>query len=55
MGEIPRSRRKRYLGHSPGDVTGGYEDHSPEYYLQGDTKRLREYVGAEPRILRAVG
>lgn len=55
MANIPRSRRMRYFGHTAGDVTGLYEDHSPEYYLAADTQRLKEYAGKEPRRLQVVG
>ena len=54
MAGIPKSRRRFYLGHQAKDVTDGYEDHSPEYYLAGDCRLLKEYVGAAPQLLRAV-
>jgi integrase len=43
---IPRSRRKHYLGHSAGDVTGLYERRELLAWLEEDAGRLRAYAGA---------
>jgi integrase len=42
---IPRSRRKLYLGHSAGDVTGLYERRELLAWLEEDGERLRAYAG----------
>lgn len=42
---IPRSRRKLYLGHSAGDVTGLYERRELLAWLEKDGERLRAYAG----------
>jgi hypothetical protein len=42
---VPRTRRRQYLGHGAGDVTGLYELHEVESYLLDDAHRLREFVG----------
>lgn len=44
---ILRTRRKLYLGHSAGDVTGGYELHEVSAFLAEDGKILRQFAGLE--------
>lgn len=44
---IPRSRRKQYLGHSTGDVTGGYETSEVEAFLADDAARLKAFMTRE--------
>ena len=44
---ILRTRRKRYMGHSAGDVTGGYELHEVSAFLAEDGKTLRQFAGLE--------
>lgn len=51
MAGIPDSRAARYMGHAIGSVLRLYQDHSPEYYLAGDTARLRDYIGQSPHRL----
>jgi integrase len=38
---IPRTRRKLYLGHAAGDVTGMYELHEVREFLAADAAKLR--------------
>jgi integrase len=47
---IPRSRRKLYLGHSAGDVTGLYERRELLAWLEEDAARLRAYAGSIAEI-----
>lgn len=42
---IPRTRRKLYLGHGAGDVTGLYELHEVRAFLAADGGALRAYLG----------
>lgn len=42
---VPRTRRKLYLGHGAGDVTGLYELHEVTDFLAADGERLRAYLG----------
>jgi hypothetical protein len=42
---IPRTRRKLYMGHSVGDVTGLYELHEVTAFLAGDAEKLRVFLG----------
>jgi integrase len=44
---IPRSRRKHYLGHSAGDVTGLYERRELLAWFEEDAARLQTYAGIE--------
>jgi hypothetical protein len=44
---ILRTRRKLYMGHSAGDVTGGYELHEVSAFLAEDGKTLRQFAGLE--------
>ena len=46
---IPRTRRRLYLGHGAGDVTGLYETHEVAAFLADDAQRLREYVAPGSR------
>jgi len=43
--DIPRIRRKLYLGHSNSDMTDLYERRNIEEFLVEDAERLRAYVG----------
>jgi integrase len=47
--QIPRSRRRRYMGHSLGDVTELYEDEEVERYLSEDAAKLEGFVRAGER------
>jgi hypothetical protein len=51
---VPRTRRKQYLGHST-DVTGRYEWHEVEVYLQDDAEALLRHLGGVQRQMAAVG
>ena len=44
---ILRTRRKLYMGHSAGDVTGGYELHEVSAFLSEDGTILRQFIGLE--------
>jgi len=46
---IPRTRRKIYMGHSVGDVTGLYEQHEVEAFLTEDAAKLESFVRAGER------
>ena len=48
---IPRSRRKNYLGHSAGDVTGLYERRELLAWLEEDAGRFRGYAGIATECL----
>lgn len=50
MAGVPRSRRKLYLGHGSGDVTGLYEIHEVRAFLQADAERLRVFLGLATTI-----
>ena len=52
---VPRTRRRRYLGHKRKDVTDIYEDFPVESFLQEDRGSLRRYLGRVPKFLRKVG
>lgn len=43
---IQRTRRKIYMGHAVGDVTGLYEQHEVETFLAEDAVKLEAYVRA---------
>jgi integrase len=49
LAQIPRSRRKLYLGHSTGDTTGGYEVSEVEAFLADDAKRLLAFIRREQK------
>lgn len=49
---VVRSRRRAYLGHGAGDVTGLYELHDVAQYLADDARRLREFIGITDRAPR---
>jgi integrase len=54
---IVRARRKMYLGHASGDVTGLYEEHEIDGYLAEDAAALRRFIGLpepSPTPLRKV-
>ena len=42
---VPRTRRKLYLGHGAGDVTGLYELHEVAAHLAADAVLLRAFLG----------
>lgn len=42
---IPRTRRKLYMGHTAGDVTGLYELHEVRAFLAADAIALKAYLG----------
>ena len=44
--QIPRTRRRQYMGHSLGDVTDIYEQHEVEQYLAEDASKLDAFVKA---------
>lgn len=44
---ILRTRRKLYMGHSAGDITGGYELHEVSAFLAEDGRSLRQFIGLE--------
>lgn len=50
---VPRTRRKLYLGHGAGDVTGLYELHEVAAFLAEDAQKLRVFLGAptEPHTM----
>lgn len=52
LASIPRTRRRRYMGHARRDVTDIYEDHPVEPYLAEDRKALRRVLGAVPAWLQ---
>lgn len=45
---IVRARRKMYMGHAAGDVTGLYERSEIDAYLVADARLLQTYLGFEP-------
>jgi hypothetical protein len=46
---VPRTRRKLYLGHGAGDVTGLYELHEVTAHLSPRTGlKLRAFLGLGP-------
>lgn len=47
--QIPRTRRRQYMGHSTGDVTDIYEQHEVDQYLIDDAAKLEEFVKSEKR------
>lgn len=47
--QIPRTRRRRYLGHAIGDVTELYEQDELERYLAEDAARLEAFVRSAER------
>jgi len=54
---IVRARRKMYMGHAAGDVTGLYERHELDAYLVEDARAMRRYLGfpeATPTALKQV-
>jgi hypothetical protein len=48
--EIPRTRRKLYLGHAAGDVTDRYERREITRFLEEDRARLVKVLGVEPTL-----
>jgi integrase len=42
---VPRTRRRLYLGHGAGDVTGLYELHEVAAHLAADASLLRAFLG----------
>jgi integrase len=54
--QIPRTRRRQYLGHSLGDVTDIYEQHEVEEHLAADAAKLEAFVKAgEKETLKLEG
>lgn len=54
--QIPRTRRRQYMGHSIGDVTDIYEQHEVEAHLPGDAAKIEAFVrAAERETLRLEG
>lgn len=47
--EIPRTRRKMYLGHAGGDVTSLYEQHEVKQFLSDDALKLERYLSSTER------
>jgi integrase len=45
---IPRTRRKLYMGHAAGDVTGLYELHEVTAFLADDAEKLRAMLKLQP-------
>lgn len=43
---ISRTRRKLYMGHAVGDVTGLYELHEVDAFLAADGQKLRDFINA---------
>ena len=52
---IPRTRRRRYLGHKRQDVTDVYEDFPVETFIEQDRQLLRRHVGRVPRAQQRAG
>jgi hypothetical protein len=50
---ITRTRREHYMGHGPKTMTDRYERHEVTAYLQGDAKRLLEYIGEAQKQIKA--
>lgn len=50
---IVRARRRLYLGHGPGDVTGLYEQHEIAEFLSADAERLVQYLARELAAVEA--
>jgi integrase len=51
--EIPRTRRKLYMGHGARDVTDLYERREVERFLSADSEKLSRFIGAtEAPLLR---
>lgn len=46
---VMRSRRRHYMGHAAGDVTGLYEQHEITAYLISDAQLMRQWLGIEPK------
>ena len=54
--QIPRTRRRQYMGHSTKDVTDLYEAHEVELYLIEDAGKLEQFVRtAEKETLKLEG
>lgn len=45
--EIPRSRRRAYMGHRKADVTDLYEAREVTEFLMADAAKLRQYLGLD--------
>ncbi len=46
--DIPRPRRRAYMGHSADDITAIYEAQEVREYLTKDAERLRAVLGVPP-------
>ena len=54
--QIPRTRRRQYMGHSTKDVTDLYETHEVERYLIEDAGKIEQFVRtAEKETLKLEG
>lgn len=53
--QIPRTRRRTYMGHGEGDVTGLYEKHEVTAYLAEDTAKLKAFLARRHTIRHTVG
>jgi integrase len=53
--QIPRSRRKQYMGHSLGDVTDIYEQYEVAEHLAADAAKLEAFVRAGEKELLTLG
>jgi hypothetical protein len=58
--QIPRTRRKLYLGHGKQDVTGLYERHEVTAFLVEDAQKLERYLNEEasglaPTLVKEAG
>jgi integrase len=42
---VLRARRKMYMGHASGDVTGLYEAHEITAHLVSDARAMRAFLG----------
>lgn len=56
--QIPRTRRKLYMGHGATDVTDLYERHEVDAFLERDGDRIRAFLGLShtiPHMVRLSG
>lgn len=49
---IPRTRRKLYMGHAVGDITGMYELHEVQNHLAADAAKLTSYLDHEADLAK---
>lgn len=50
LAQVPRTRRKLYLGHQSGDVTDLYERHEVERFLAEDREKLQALIGVSVEL-----